>query len=236
MPKRQNLEAKKRESTVHEIRRSEMIPAEVYGHGIKNMDIQVDSKQFADVFRAAGYTSLINLSIEDGKPHTVIIREVQLHPVKSTVLHVDFYQPRLDQTIVANVPLTFTGEAPAVKDLGGVLVRAMDEVELEALPVDLPHDIEVDISQLNDFEKSIHVRDLKVSDKVDLHHDPDDTVALVQPPRTEEELEALTEEVSEDVEGVEGVEEKEAEEGEGSEEGQDGEGEEEDKKGPAGNS
>lgn len=204
---------------MHDIRRNEMIPAQVYGYGIENKNIQIDEKQFADVFRVAGYTSLINLSVEndgeDSKPHTVIVRELQLHPVKNVVLHIDFYQPRLDQTIVANVPLTFVGEAPAVKDLGGVLVRAMDEVEVEALPADLPHDIEVDISQLSDFEKSIHVRDLVVADDVDLHHEPEDTVALVQPPRTEEEIEALTEEVSEDIEGVEGVEEKEEpEEGE----------------------
>jgi len=214
------LAAKTREEGVHTLRHQERIPAVVYGHGVKNLNIDVDGKQFTKVFKAAGYTALINIHIDQAKKdHTVLIREVQLHPVKDTILHVDFYQPRLDQAITAHVPLDFTGEAPAVKDLGGVLVRTIDEIELEALPTDLPHDIKVDISVLTDFEKVIRVADLDLPDKVKLHHEADEVVALVQPPRTEEELEALEEEVSEDVEGVEGVEEpEEAEEGEETEE------------------
>ena len=200
-----------------ETRRQGSIPAVLYGYGLDNLNVQIDSRAFSTVFNNAGYTSLITLTVADGeqnKEHTVLIRDMQLHPLKNTVQHIDFYQPRLDQAITANVPLSFVGDAPAVKDLGGVLVRTLDEVELEALPVDLPHDIAVDISVLTDFAKSIYIQDLVLPPKVKLHHEPDETVALVQPPRTEEELEALEGEVKEDVQSVEGVEDKPAAEGE----------------------
>ena len=208
-----SLKAEIRKKHVQAVRREDKIPAVIYGYGIKeNVDLQVDRKSFAGIFNEAGHTSLISLVIKadkEEKPHTVLIREGQIHPVKSSIMHVDFYQPRLDQIITAQVRLNFVGEAPAVKDSGGVLVRTMEEVELEALPADLPHDIEVNISTLTDFEKAIHISDLVLPDKVKLNHESEETVALVQPPRTEEELEALEEEVSEDVEGVEGIEETE---------------------------
>jgi len=197
-----------------EIRRQGSIPAVLYGYGLTNTNLQIDSRSFSTVFNNAGYTSLITLTVQDGqqdKDHTVLIRDMQVHPLKNTVQHVDFYQPRLDQAITANVPLNFVNEAPAVKDLRGVLVRTMDEVELEALPVDLPHNIAVDISVLTNFDKSIYIRDLVLPPNVKLHHEPEETVALVQPPRTEEELEALEGEVKEDVAGVEGVQDKEEE-------------------------
>lgn len=226
MANQSKLDAFIRTKHVQAVRHDDKIPAIIYGYGIKkNIDLQVDSKSLANIFNEAGHTSLISLAIKtdkETKPHTVLIREVQIHPVRSTILHVDFYQPRLDQMITARVRLKFVGEAPAVKDAGGVLVRAVEEVEVEALPADLPHDIEVDISVLSDFEKAIHMSDLVLSDKVKLNHEATEPVALVQPPRTEEELEALEEEVSEDVEGVEGVEDKEeAEEGEGTDEDKD---------------
>lgn len=219
MANQSTLNAEIRKKHVQAVRRDDKIPAVVYGYEIKkNINLQVDNRSFAGIYNKAGNTSLISLAVKDDKqtkPHTVLIREVQIHPVKNTITHVDFYQPRLDQVITAQVRLKFIGEAPAARDLGGVLVRTLDEVELEALPADLPHDIEVDISTLSDFAKAIHIRDLVLPDKVKLNHEADETVALVQPPRTEEELEALEEEVSEDVEGVEGIEEKD----EGTEEG-----------------
>jgi large subunit ribosomal protein L25 len=220
MAKQAKLKVEIREEAPQVVRRDDKIPAILYGYGLENTDVQVDRRSFATIFNEAGHTSLIDLEIssdKEAKPHTVLIHAVQMHPVQGTFLHVDFYQPRLDQKITAQVPLKFIGEAPAAKDLGGVLVRTLEEIEVEALPTDLPHDIEVDISILSDFEKAIHVKDLVLPDKVQLNHESSETVALVQPPRTEEEMEALEEEVSEDVESVEGVEDKEeeGEEGEG---------------------
>jgi large subunit ribosomal protein L25 len=188
----------------------------LYGHGQENQHMALDQKTFTKVFKEAGYTTLIDLAVADS-PHAsqpVLVREVQIHPLRGHIMHVDLYRVKMDEVIRARVPLTFTGEAPAVKDLGGVLVRNLDEVELEAKPADLPHDISVDISSLAEFDAPMHVQDLKVSDKVKLLHEPDDVVALVQAPRSAEELEAeLAEEVTEDVSSVEGVAEKPQEEG-----------------------
>jgi len=213
-----NITAAKRTKVTSAVRRDDQIPAILYGYGIKNMDLQIDRQSFVKVFNTAGHSSLINLSIKNDRAsaaHSILVREIQQHPVNGQILHIDLYQPRLDQAITADVPIKFVGQAPAVRDLGGVLVRAINELELEALPADLPHDIKVSISTIKDFDHTIHIKDLNIPDRVTLHHDPEEVVALVQPPRTEEELEALEEEVSEDVEGVEGVEEEEttAEEG-----------------------
>ncbi len=194
------------------------VPAILYGHGTKSQPIKVSYKEFSNVFEQAGYTSLINLSLKDPKDsekennHIVLIRETQFHPVTEDLLHIDFYQVKMDKPIRTNVPLIFTGESKAVKDLGGVLVRSIDEIEIEALPKDLIHDIEVDTSFLNDFEKAIHIKDLNLPDTVTIFQDEEDVVALVQPPRTEEELAELSEEVKDEVESVEGVKDKEEEE------------------------
>lgn len=223
MAKRHQLQAQPRaEKNPRALRRAGTIPGVLYGPGVKAKKLQLDSRNFTQIFQQAGHTSLINLSLDDKEKtdeHTVLIREVQYHPVKSTILHADFYQVRMDQTIRARVPLVFTGEAPAVRDHGGVLVRSLDEVELEALPKDLPHDIEVKISGLDNFDKIIRIKDLKLPPDVTLFHESDEVVSLVQAPRTEAELEELAEEVTEDLDAVEGVEETEEEsESEGEEE------------------
>lgn len=191
------------------VRRAENIPAVLYGHGINPQHIQVSSRVFQKLFSGAGYTTMITLSLEDGKEHPVFIRAVQFHPIKNTIIHIDFYQVRMDEVIRAQVPIKFVGESPAVKDLGGTFVRNLDELELEALPKDLPHDIEVDISSLVDFDSAIHIKDITLPQGVTTDRSEDEVVALVQPPRSEAEMEALSEEVKEDVENVEGVKKEE---------------------------
>lgn len=198
------LQATKRTEKAGSARRAGQVPAILYGHGLKNENIQVDAKLFLKVLAEAGRTSLVDLSV-DGKEHNVLIREVQLHPMRDEVLHADFYQVRMDEEVRADVPLEYVGESPAVKDLGGVLVRNFDTLEIEALPKDLPRSIEVDISKLGTFEAVIKVADLTVGNGVKVLVETDAVVALVQPPRSDAELESLSEEVKEDVESVEGV-------------------------------
>ena len=229
MKKQFKLKAKPRTSSNNQaLRRSGNVPAVLYGPKLDSQAMEMDQKTFSKLYKEAGHTSLVNLEIkgsskdktETANEHVVLIREVQFHPLKNTVLHVDFFQVDMNKAIRTDVPLIFTGESLAVKDMGGVLIRSHNTVDLEALPNDLPHDIEVDISVLDDFEKIIHIKDLVLPDGVKLHHEDDDVIALVQPPRTEEELEKLTEETEEDVEGVEGVKD---EDEEGGEEGAEGE-------------
>jgi large subunit ribosomal protein L25 len=199
------------------IRHSGNIPAVLYGHGITPQSVEVESRAFTKLFTAAGYTSMVTLALQDGKEQPVFIRDVQFHPLKNTATHIDFYQVRMDEAIRANVPLKFVGESEAVKNLSGVLVKNLDELDVEALPKDLPHDIEVDISSLVTFESVIHVSDIKLPEGVKTLKDATEVVALVQPPRSEQEIEALSAEVKEDVESVEGVKKEETAEGEATE-------------------
>jgi len=208
------LVAKGRSGHASAIRRSGDIPAILYGYGIEPQNLAVESRQFYKLFTGAGYTTMVTLAIEGGEDHPVFIREVQIHPLKSTITHIDFYKVRMDEAIKAKVPLKFVGESSAVKVLSGILVRNMDELEVEALPKDMPRDIEVDISSLVDFEGAIYVKDIILPPGVITHRELDEAVALVQPPRSEEEMDALSAEVTEDVEAVEGVKKPEVAEGE----------------------
>jgi len=211
------VKPRSREENVKALRRHKTIPAVLYGHGLESQRLQVDDKSLVRVFASAGHTSLVSMTIagEKEEMHPVIIRSIERHPLSDAIEHVDFFKVRLDEKITVNVPLRFEGTSAAVKDRGGVLVRTIDALEIQALPTDMPHDIEVDISTLTDFEKVIHVRDLRIPSGIEiLNQEEDDVVALVQPPRSEEELEALKEEATEDVESVEGVEDKQEEDAE----------------------
>ena len=207
-----SLNAKIREISgkkVRDLRKKGLIPAVLYGPKIKNISLEIDSKVFEKVYREAGESSLVSLEVEK-KKFLVLIHAVELDPVSQEVIHVDFYQPRLDEEISANIPLVFDGEAPAVKELGGTFIRNIHEIEVEALPQNLPHEIKVNIDKLKTFEDSILVKDLIITKEVKILKDPEETVAYVaEPEKVEEEL---AKPVEEKVEEVEKVEEKEAEE------------------------
>lgn len=211
MPVTHELKAARRTKPANHVRHTGHVPAIVYGHKLDSQNVEVDSREFLKVYAQAGATTLVNLNVE-GTTHNVLIREVQLHPVRDHVLHVDFYQVRMDEAITADVPLKFVGEASAVKDLGGIFVRNTDTVEVKALPKDLPYDIEVDISSLTEFDKAIHIADLTLPEGVTILNKPTQVVALIQAPRSEEELKSLEEEVKVDVEAVEATAEKKPEE------------------------
>lgn len=182
------------------------VPAVLYGRELKNLHIQVDANKLAKALRQAGYSTLIDLSV-DGENHTVLFQNVDRHPLTSDLIHADFRQVRLDEKIKSEIPLAFVGEAPAVKELEGTLLTNKDAVQVEALPNDLVHEIQVDISGLRTFDDIIHLRDVIAPVGISILDSPDDVVALVQPPRSEEELAALEQKVEEKVEEVK-VEEK----------------------------
>lgn len=208
MPPVVKITAEIRQKAAPAVRREAHIPGVLYGHGLKSQSVQVPAKEFTKILGQAGETSLVTLTFNE-KEHPVIIREVQYHPLKGTIQHVDFYQVRMDEVIEAEVPITFVGEAAAVKDLSGVLVRNLDELAVEALPKDLPHAIEVNIASLDTFEKVIRLKDIILPEGVKTAVDGETVIALVQAPRSEAELEALKEEVKqEDVQKVEGMKTK----------------------------
>ncbi len=193
--------------TVDRVRRRHLIPAVIYGHGLPSQTISVDERVFQRVYRQAGSSSLVDLVIGEQPPLKTLIQAIQRHPTTQQVTHVDFYQVKMSEKITADIGLHFVGESPAVKEQGGVFVRALDAVKVECLPGDLAPSIDVDISVLKTFDDRLHVSDLTVPPGITLLEKTDEVVASVAPPRSEEELAALSEKVEENVEAVK-VEEK----------------------------
>lgn len=198
------------------LRRQGVIPAVVYGHNIPTVPLTVDARELQKLWRSAGESTLFDLKVEASPPVKAIIQEIQLDPTTNRILHVDFHQVKMTEKLEVEVDLAFTGEAPAVKELGGTLLKLRDKVKVECLPADLVKSITVEISGLKTFDDAIHMRDLVIPKGLELKEIPDDGIAQVEPPRSEEELKALDESVEEDVTKVEKVE-KPAKEEEGDE-------------------
>lgn len=187
------------------IKKAGKIPAVVYGHKIKNVLLEVDYQEFSKVFSKTGESSLVELNVEGEKEkRLVLIHEIQIDPVTDKFLHVDFFQPSLKEEVQVKVPLVFEGDSPAVKDLGGTLVKNISELEIKALPQNLPHEVKVSISGLKTFEDHILVKDLILSKDIKVLIGAGEIVVSVAPPsKVEEELEKPIEEKVEDVEKVE---------------------------------
>lgn len=179
------------------LRKEGLIPAVLYGPKTKPVPLQVDLKELKKVYKEAGGSSLISLKIGK-KTKKVLIHDVQQHPLTDEFVHVDFYEPLLKEKIEATIPLVFEGTAPAVKELGGTLFENISEVEVKGLPQELPREIKVNIESLKTFEDSIHIRDIKVKEGIEILKDPEEVVASVVPPREEEkeEVEEVAKEIA----------------------------------------
>ncbi len=174
-----------------------LIPAEIYGHGFENIHASVALKDFKNILKEAGESSLITVSVgKDSFP--AIVYDVQKDVLGDNIIHIDFYRVRMDEKIKATVPLIFVGEAPAVKEKGGVLVKSVEEVEIESLPGDLPHQLEADLSVLSELHQSLHIRDIKVPKGVKILVEPEMGIATV----TEQQKEEVVETPVETTEGV----------------------------------
>ncbi|PIP28268.1 MAG: 50S ribosomal protein L25 [Candidatus Moranbacteria bacterium CG23_combo_of_CG06-09_8_20_14_all_35_22] len=182
-----------------------LVPAVVYGKKIESKSLWIKALDFSRLLKKAGESTIIELDIDEKDKRNVIIYEIQKDPVTGKFIHADFFQVRMDEEIEKAVELNYIGEAPAVKELYGVLVKSLDEITVKCLPADLPSEITVDISSLKTFEDHICIKDLEISPKIKIDLDPETVVALVSPPRSDEELEQLSEKVEEDVTKVEGV-------------------------------
>lgn len=176
---------------VNALRKDGFLPAVLYGPGVESTPLSVSARDFERALQEAGETSLVTLRVEGGPAYNVLIHEVAKDPLTLKPIHADFYAVRMDKPIEAKVPLEFTGESPAMKNESGILVKVLHELEVKALPKDLPHQINVDISRLVKFEDRILVKDLVLPVGVAAHIPAEEVVALVEPPRSEEELEEL---------------------------------------------
>ena len=191
---------------VKTLRKKGILPAVLYGPEIKtSLPLELEEKEFEKVYQETGESSLISLQVLGKKEkYSVLIHEVARDPLTEKPIHVDFYQPRLEEEVQVTVPIIFEGVSPAVKSLGGTLVKNVSEIEIKALPQKLPHEIRVDISSLKTFEDHILVKDLKLPEGVKILKDPEEIIASVSPlEKVEEELKKPIEEKVEEVEKVE---------------------------------
>jgi large subunit ribosomal protein L25 len=204
------LQAEVREAgkNLQTLRGKGLVPAVLYGRGIESKPLSIDHRAFARAFRAAGENTIIALSTGIGKPVNVIVKDAQMDPISSRFTHADFFQVRMDEVIDADIPFEFINDAPAIRELGGILVKALENVEVSALPGDLPHALSVDLSLLKTFSDVIKIKDLAIPSGVTVKDDLETVVALVEAPRSEADIEKLNEKADTDVTKVEKVEKK----------------------------
>lgn len=213
----------------HSIRKQGFIPAVLYGAEIKNLSIEVDRKEFENVYKQAGESSLITLVITrgedeakakassptietEGEKFSVLIHQIARNPITGEFLHVDFYHPSTKKKVEAEIALVFEGEAPAVKELGGTLEKELQIIEVKGLAQDLPREIKVNVENLKTFEDRILIQDLKIPERVEVLKNPEEMVVHVTPPEKVEEELVAEEKVEEEKAEEEKPEEEKAEE------------------------
>lgn len=180
-------------------RREGRLPAILYGKKIQPIPVSLDYHEASRILPAISSSQLILVDV-DGEKHNALIREKQYHPVQGKLVHVDFMVVSLTEKLRADVSIHLEGEAPAVKEFNGVLVTGLEEVEVEALPGDLPERITVDISTLDEIGSAIHVSDLHLPEGVKILSDLEDMLVLVTAPEVEEVIEAAEPEEPEVIE------------------------------------
>ncbi|MEK7658233.1 MAG: 50S ribosomal protein L25 [Patescibacteria group bacterium] len=191
------------------LRKNGLVPAELYGHNLANIHLAVPVKEFSRVLKQAGESTVIKLKTED-KEFNVLVHDVLRNHLTDEFSHIDFYAVKMDEKIKVKVAVVFIGEAPVIKEKNGVLVKAIQEIEVEALPADLPHNIEVNLGSLTDIGSTISVKDLKIGEKVKILVNPEAVIASVIEQKEEEAAPVVNiEEVK--VEGEEKRKEKEKE-------------------------
>jgi len=205
------------------LRKDGVTPANIYGNGIESRAIQIPSDELLRVLQAAGRSEIVYVSL-DGEERPTFVYGVQRNPVTDLILHVDFLQIDLTKKVKIDIPVHIVGAAPAVETYQGILVHSLDHVTVESLPTDVPSDLEVDVSVLEEIDQSLHVSDLTTPEGVEILTDGRQMIAKVEPPAVE-----VVDEPTVDEELLEGEEGEVPEEGaeEGAEAPAEGEGESE---------
>lgn len=182
------LKGQIRVKSAKELRRDNKIPAVLYGHGVQNVNLAIDYREFEKAYQAGGGKGLLDLTIDAAAPIKVLVQDFQVDPLRSNFTHVDFRQVKMDEKIKTNVNLKFVGESPAVKGLGGIFVKSFNSIPVECLPKDLVAEIAVDISVLKEFGNVIRISDIAAPAGITILAHAVDVVATVTPPRAEEEV------------------------------------------------
>ena len=211
-----NLKAENRDifgKKLKDSRKEGKIPGVVYGKGRESKSVSILLKEFLKVFKESGESEVIELEMNSGKEN-VLIYNVQKDPVKSVPIHADFLVVDMNKPIHASIPLEFEGVSEVIKLKGGVLVKVIHELGVEALPKDMPHALKVNISKLKTFEDKILVSDIKLPEGVKIDAKNEEVIALAEEPREEAKEEKPTEIDFEKIAVEERGKKKEEEEGE----------------------
>lgn len=190
------------------LRRQGITPTHLFGHNLDSLALQCDTTQLQHIIAQAGKTRLINLKIDNDKqPRSVFVREIQKNEVTRQLLHVDFYQVKKGEKIAVDVPIVLVGEAPAMKGKGRMLTHGVTSLSIECLPGNVPPQIEVDLSPLEELDQTIHVKDIALSPDITVNADPEQLVVKVSAAIVREE-EVVVPEVEAEVEAEAPSEEK----------------------------
>jgi large subunit ribosomal protein L25 len=199
------------------LRRDGVLPANVYGRGLESVSVQIGTEEFETTLKSLVANEVIDLKLRGERgTRPVVIHRVQRHPLGKGILHAEFYQVSLREKMRAEVPVVLVGSSDAVETYNGILLQESETIHVEALPLDLPSSVELDVSALTELDTSLHVRDLVFPENVTVLTDPDVVVTRVASPRVaEEELapaaEAAEEEAEEAAEAAEEPAEEKAE-------------------------
>ena len=181
-----NIRIRQGKKTLTTLRKGGEMPAVFYGPKETSTPIVFSIAEFKKLWKKAGESTVVVLKGEDGEKEALIY-DVDFDPITGEPRHADFYVMEKGKRVEVAVPLEFVGVAPAVKELGGVLVKALHELEIESLPKDLPHAIEIDVSSLVDFESNILAKDIKLPAGVALKTNPEEVVASTSEAKEEPE-------------------------------------------------
>lgn len=178
---------------VKQLRRQDIVPVHVYGRDQAPSALQAEGQVLRRILPQVGTNVPLSLEVEgEDSDNICFVREVQRHPVTEDILHVDFLRVDVALAVRAEVPVILTGNPPAVRDLGGTLLQQVQTIMVESLPMNVPLSIEMDVSELDDFEKAVYVREVTVASGVTIITDSDELIARVSPPRIEVEEEVET--------------------------------------------
>jgi len=207
----EKLKAKKRKTLgkkVKKMRREGILPGIIYGSKFESTPISFPLSEFQATYKIVGETNVLEIVLEK-ESHSVLVKQVQLHPLSDLPLHVDFYRVDLTQKVTAKVPLKFVGESEAVKTGLGILLELINEIEVEALPNDIPSSFSVDVSVLENLNDTLTIGNLDIPSGVEIKIDSQELICKIDEPKMKEVVEEVVEE--EVVEGEEGEEDDVAE-------------------------
>lgn len=172
---------------VGRLRRAGQLPAVVYGPGTPPQAIQLEAREATRVFRRVHGAQLIDLEVA-GTTHKVLVHDLQRDSMRGDFLHADFYAVDMARPIRVRLPIRFTGASFAVTGLSGILVRGLNEIEVECLPGDLITEVSADLSAIKEIGQAILIKDLTIPEKIKVLNDPHDSVARVTYQAKEEDL------------------------------------------------